>query len=323
MNRTLVTACNLAYAPGARGLLRSLREFHPEVRAICLAPSEEVSALQNELGALAEVKPIVRLLAGVPEGLVYRLITARVFTPTFGGDASAWVDCDIVFAAPAPELWDVPSGKVNVVADPGYSLGEMVPEDALTRFFTPDSPFQFSSKAFNSGVFALRPADWMDLPERFEKELAKIGYGFYPIYYDQPVLNRMFQECANWLPLAFNATSTNEVGIPPGVRLVHFTNMPGKPWKTEFPRYEAAYYYWLRYGEQERRWHRLASAKIRIAAHKPVKLWRRVVRKVRYLTGGLRDDKAKANVGIFAPIQQKEVPVTAIPSTSDGVKGGT
>lgn len=302
MTRTLVTACNLAYAPGALGLLRSLREFHPEVRAVCLAPADEVAALQQELGSLAEVRPLGRPLAGVPDGLLYRLMTARAFTTCFGGDAAAWVDCDIVFAAPAPELWDVPPGKVNVIADPGYSLGEMVPEDARPLYFTPDLPWRFDSTGFNGGVFALRPADWPDLPERFERELAAVGYGYYPVYYDQPILNRMFLGCANWLPLKFNATATNEVGIPADVRLVHFTNIGGKPWKPEFPRSEPAYYYWLRYGAQERRWPRLAAARLRILAGKPVRLWRRAVRKVRYLAGGLRDDKAKANVGIFAPV---------------------
>jgi hypothetical protein len=299
VTRTLVTACNLAYAPGALGLLRSLREFHPEVRAVCLAPVDEVSDLQRELGRLAEVHPLGRHLAGVPTGLLYHLMTARMFTTAFGGASAAWVDGDIVFTAPAPELWDVPAGKVNVIGDPGYSLGEMVPEDARPKFFTPDFPFDFHSQGFNGGVFALRPSEWPDLPERFERELAVISYGYYPVYYDQPVLNRMFLRYANWLPLPFNATAVNEIGVPSDVRLLHYTNFLQKPWKPDFPRSEPAYYYWLRYGEQERGRSRLAAARLRILAGRPVRFLRRVTRKIRYLSGGLRDDKAKKNEGHF------------------------
>ncbi len=311
MNRTLVTGCNLAYTPGALGLLRSLREFHPEVRAVCLAPAEEVPAVQRELGSLAEVRSPLRTVQRLPDGILYQLMTARVFTPACGGDTAAWVDSDVVFTAPAPELWDVPPGKVNVIADPGYSLGEMVPEDAQTKFFTPDFPFAFDARAFNSGVFALRPSEWLDLPERFERELATIGYDYYPVYYDQPVFNRMFLACANWLPFSFNATAVNELGIPRDVRLLHYTNFKQKPWKPDFPRSEPAYYYWLRYGEQERRRGALAAAWLRIVAGKPGRLLKRVVRKVRHLSGQLRDDKAKPNEGSFARVLTQ--PPTNVP----------
>ena len=303
MRRLLATACNLAYIDGARGMLRSHRAFNPGVPAYCYAPADEVAELQARLGELATVLPLGRVLRGVPDTLLLRLMTARAFISELPGDVTAWVDSDAIFCAPAPELWEVPAGRVNVIRDPGYTLGEMVPSDAAGRFFTPDFPFGPGHDAFNGGVFAFRNAEWPDFPAQFEAALAEIGYPFYPVYFDQPTLNRMFLARANWLPFAFNATAVNEVGVPRDVRVLHYTNFAAKPWSPKFPRHEPAYYYWVRHGEGVGDPVRLALLWAYIQSCRPLWYARRAARKLRYLLGGLRHDKAKDNVGIFARVE--------------------
>ena len=121
MRRAIVTGCNLGFLPGAAGLLRSVREFHPDVARYCLVPPNEAESCRAGLGDLAEVVTAPRPVRGVPDKPLLQLLAARTFIPTFPADVVAWVDCDVVFCRAAPELWDVPPGMVNAVV-PGDDL---------------------------------------------------------------------------------------------------------------------------------------------------------------------------------------------------------
>jgi hypothetical protein len=246
--RAVITGCNVAFAPGAVGLLRSAREFHPDVARYCLCPPGDLDAVRAVVGDLATVLPPPRPVAGVPDRPILQLLAARAFVPEFPHEVVAWVDCDAVFCGPADRLWDVPAGVVNAVADAVYSLGHMVPADVWDAYAAWAGAAK-TDRGFNAGVYALRAADWPDLPRRYEAAVAPGRFPYYPPGFDQAVLNALFRGRVNWLPREFNAHATFERGVPRGVKVLHYTDNP-KPWMPGYGRHRREYYHWVRFAEQ-------------------------------------------------------------------------
>ena len=249
MTRAVVTGCNANFLPGAAGLLRSVRTFHPDVTRYCLVPVGEEEACRAGLGDLAEVVTAPRPVRGVPNKPILQLLAARTFIPTFPADVVAWVDCDVVFCRPAPELWDVPAGHVNAVADAVYNLGLMVPADVWEPYAKWFSVAQKQDPGFNAGIYALRSADWRDLPERYEEVIERGQFPHYPPGFDQPVLNGLFRDRVNWLSRAFNCHAIYEFGIPSDARIIHYTANP-KPWMPGYGAHNPGYAEWERHAEQ-------------------------------------------------------------------------
>jgi lipopolysaccharide biosynthesis glycosyltransferase len=249
MNQAIVTGCNLNYIPGVAGLLRSVRRFHPDVARYCLVPPGEMAESQAKLGDLAKVVTAPRPVRGVPDKPLLQLLAARTFIATFPADVVAWVDCDVVFCKPAPELWDVPRGKVNAVADSVYNLGLMVPSDVWDHYARRFPGVRKEQPGFNAGIYALRAEDWGDLAERYESVIAPGNFPYYPPGFDQPILNGLFLESVNWLPRAFNTHAIYDLGIPADTRIIHYTASP-KPWMPSFGAHNRGYYEWQRYAEE-------------------------------------------------------------------------
>jgi hypothetical protein len=286
MTRAVVTGCNLAFAPGAAAALRSCRKFHPDVARYCYAPPADVEAVRNAIGDLGTVLAPPRTLQYVPDHWKAQLMAARVFMPRLPAEVVAWIDSDAMFCAPAPELWDAKPGRVNAVKDAVYNLGRMVPREAwdgYARVFgtAPADP------GFNSGVMALRSADWADLPERYEDAVLRVGYRLYPHGFDQALLNGLFRDRVDWLPRPFNAHATFELGMPDDLRILHFTDNP-KPWMPGFFTLQKAYALWLRHGVQDDRAASRAKAAACSALAPPGRFAYRAVRKAAYLLGFYR-----------------------------------
>lgn len=278
MRRTLATGCDLNYLMGATALLRSVRHYHPEVGRVCFTPRGEVQEAQTRLGDLAHVVAAPRVIRGVTDRL--QMTAVRVFVPTLGGDTVVWADSDTVFCRAAPELWEVNPGAVTAVMNiPGHQVSDNVPPD-IRAMFREMFPELDGQRGFNSGVFGIRPADWSDLPERFEAVIDRPGFADHQAFFDQPILNAIMLSRVQWLPRVFNASSLFDLPVPPRVRVVHFTSSP-KPWMRSFPRHEPAYYYWLRYGVEEQRFWPLLKARLRIWARTPRRVVARSIRRMR------------------------------------------
>lgn len=278
MKRTLVTGCNLAFAPGAAAALRSCRAYNPDVARFCYAPPSEIDAVQRAIGDTGTVIAAPRVLEYVPDHWKPQLMAARVFMAHLPGDVTAWIDSDAIFCAPSPELWDVKPGRVHAIQDAIYNLGRMVPApgwEGFSRAFGSNK----TDPGFNSGVMALRNEDWKKLPEQFENAVARVGYQLYPHGFDQPLLNGILLPYVDWLPRPFNAHATFELGVPDDVRILHFTDSP-KPWMKGFNRLQKANYLWVLHGLQEARPLVVAGAKVRAAMSGPATLAYKVGRKV-------------------------------------------
>lgn len=276
----LVTACNVNFVTGAKALLNSVKKLHPDVARVCLVLEEEKKRLADELAGLAEVVALPRQIRGIPDRL--QIAVAKLFTPIVDADVAVWLDCDCVICRPAPEIWDVPAGRVIAVQDTAYRILQMVPLD-LQDTYNRQFPGLGEKRGFNGGFFSLRPNEWRDLPERYEKILSTGGYPYYPTIFDQPLLNGIFQPNVNMLPFKFNAHHGFDYSIPRDVRIVHFTNVP-KPWMPEYPKHQPQYYYWVRYGERETGIFRLCMIKLKILLRTP----RRIL--MRWLKSLVRKD---------------------------------
>lgn len=262
MRHAFVTACNAAFLPGAAATLASCRRHHPHVARYCFVPAADLAVARQTLGELAEVLPPPRALAGVPPEL--QMCAVRVFMVTLPADVVVYVDSDAFFCAPAPELWavqgdavlGVPSGDRQVVLTG-------MPAESHARF-RELYPVACQQRPVNTGVLALRPAAWADLPAQFEAMLTLGQYPRYTAPMDQPLLSVLFGPRLQWHSRAFNASDLYDLAIPPDVRIVHFTG-PAKPWMPHYPKHVPMYAYWVRHGLGEVRWWPLLVTHARIA----------------------------------------------------------
>lgn len=277
MRKAIVTGCDAGFADGAAVLLRDFRRHHPDVARYCVTLPGDAGAVQAKLGDLATVFPTPRPIRGVGDEVQSMLL--KLCTPLVDADVAAWVDCDMVLCRPAPELWEVNPGEVVAVMDTAYKLRFMV-EPGLRPRYERQFPGIGEGRGFNSGFYAVRAAEWKDLPARYEAAYLAGGYEFHPKIWDQPFLNGLMQPNVRYLPRAFNAHHVFDYSIPSDVRLVHFTSLP-KPWMPGYPRHEPAYYYWLRYGLGEERFWPLLKAKLRIWRRTPRRLLGRYIISIR------------------------------------------
>lgn len=243
MKYAIVSSCNARFVEGAAALFRTAKRFHPDIERICFVPPAEYGIKAVKLHDLAEIRPFPATVMGVPDNRQANV--ARVFSVTLDADVVAYIDSDVIFCRPAPELWEVPSGMVNAVLDDSIVIANNLAGDNLSRYLR-QFPDVAPKKGVNTGIFALRPEDWRDLPRQFEKALLSGGYEYESII-DQPILNGIFEGRINVLPSIFNAHGLFDKLPPPGVRLVHYTGKT-KPWEATFPRHEPSYWYWLKYG---------------------------------------------------------------------------
>lgn len=266
MRKAFLTACNLNHAVGAEAILRGIARFHPDTRRYCIAPREEVVSVQERLGTLAEVLPPPREIKGVPQQA--QMVVARLFAFTLPEDTVVYMDSDTIMCRPSPELWEVPSGKINAISDQGTKVTDNLPpqyrEEFARRF-----PECARQKGFNSGVLGLNPCNWANFAERFEDAMTKVEWP----KTEQPLLNALLLPHVNWLPRRYNFHSLFENRIPRNVHVVHYACANRiRPWTPNYPKHELAYYYWVRYGLHDERISTLAPLQLRMACAVPKKL---------------------------------------------------
>ena len=135
-----------------------------------MVPADQVEEARGRFGQLAEILSPPRALAGVPPK--YQPSVYRLFAMTLPYDTVAYVDSDAIFCAPAPELWETEAGKWNVTQDGGAIGGEHGAGSDAGGVLAAIPGDCGEESVFNSGVFALRPAEWRDLPGEFRRTLA-------------------------------------------------------------------------------------------------------------------------------------------------------
>ncbi|MEO2089893.1 MAG: hypothetical protein ABGY75_10405, partial [Gemmataceae bacterium] len=199
MRKAVVTGCDAGFVDGAAVLLRDFRRYHPDVLRYCITPAGDAEAVGRKLGDLAVIHPAPRSIRVVDAKMQPALL--KLFTPLVEADVSVWVDCDMILCCPAPELWEVNAGEVVAVQDTAYNVLCMV-EPELQERFCRQFPGVADRPGFNGGLFAIRNAEWRDLPERYETAFEAGGYPFHPKIWDQPFLNGLMQPNVRYLPRA-------------------------------------------------------------------------------------------------------------------------
>jgi lipopolysaccharide biosynthesis glycosyltransferase len=263
--KCVLTACNVAHAPGARAILRGFEQHHPEVARYCAVPIGEQEAVAREIGELATIITPVREVATIPKEL--QACVLRLCLGDLKEDVALYIDADTVLCHPVPEYFDVAPGKINAVPDVSHKILDNVPTD-LRQMFEHQFPKRCMEKGMNAGVFALRPADFRDIRSIFEDAFARGAYHYYPPIFDQPLLNALFLEKIDWLPYEFNVHELNLRPIPKQARIVHFTGGP-KPWMPSYQAHNPGYYYWKKHGLREQSTMRLLATRAWIAIQKP------------------------------------------------------
>jgi hypothetical protein len=268
MKRALLTCCNARFFLGAAALLRSVRSMHPDVARYCFVPEAELAEARRQLGELATVSAPPGVVTGVPPE--YQINVARLFMAQLDAEAVVYVDSDAVLCGPIDELWEVKGDRLLAVHDLARNLLTTMPDD-LKPLFARQFPDAAPRPGFNSGVLALRPEAWRELPARFSEVFQAGGYPYYHPLFDQPLLNGLFADRVEWMDFKFNVNNLWDVAIPADARIIHFTGKV-KPWMDQFPKHAPQYYHWVRHGLQERRLSALIGTKARIWLWSP-KRW--------------------------------------------------
>jgi hypothetical protein len=242
MDRALLTMCDRKFLPGAAALLKSVREWHPDVARYCIVPQNDLEAARDSLRGLAEVRLPTRQIRGVPPD--FQAAEAKVFAVELPHEVVAVVDADVIFCRPAEDLWKVEPGSVHAVRDAATTILHQVPPGDRETFRR-EYPDLVEAKPFNAGVFALRPQDWPELAEEFEEVLAR--FEEYTLLVDQVILNVILLSSVRFLPDTYNVTINFGSHIPSNPYLLHYTCNP-KPWMPDYPRRRPEYYPWTRYG---------------------------------------------------------------------------
>ena len=284
MSRVAIfTACDRVYFPGAMAMLASARRHHPDVDRLCMVPPEDEAFARQTLGDLARVLTPPRRIAGVVDRL--QIAHGKVFiADQTQYDTIVWVDGDILFCRPAPEIWDVRPGRVVAVRTPPTNrVPHNLPTELRPRF-RERFPALSETPGFNGGLFAIRPADWPKLQSLLEQTLVELGFENNPKYFDQPLLNAMFDGHVDFLDSIFNWTEMFDTPPDPAtVRLVHFASRP-KPWEPNYPKQEPGYWFWVKHGLAENDERVLRKVKRRILLHTPRRRLAQLIR--RWRAGG-------------------------------------
>jgi hypothetical protein len=278
VTRALLTAANRAFFPGAKAMLTGAARHHPDIPRWCLVPAEELGEARALFGHLARVETAPRPVAGIPDAM--QICVAKLFAPMLPAEVVAYIDADAILCRSAPELWNVPVGQWNAIEDKSQNVLATVPR-SMRPEFSAQFPDLLMKKAFNGGVWALRTAEWRDLPERYERALVAGAYHTYHPVFDQPMLNALIQPCVHWLPFTFNVNNLFDHTIPRDARIVHYTGGQAKPWDSRYPRHEPQYYWWLRHGLNEARPAKLFAAKLLILALTPKRVLSNALRQHR------------------------------------------
>ncbi|MBB6052969.1 glycosyltransferase [Armatimonas rosea] len=268
LRRAAVTGCDKKYIEGAKTLLASIEKHQPDVKRYCLTISEDYEEVKQGIGSLAEVHAVPRSIKVVSSDLQPAVL--RLFMPCLPVDIAVWFDCDVIMCSTSPELWSVNPGEVLAVLDTAYSRDCWI-EDSLKKFYRAQYPDLIDKRGFNSGVFAIRCSEWLDLPERYEQEFEMGKYPTHPRIFDQPMLNGLMASKVRYLPFKFNAHNLFDHKIPKDVRVIHYTGRK-KPWGVNFSKCEPSYYYWLKFGLCERNEMVLLLVYIKILLRAPIRL---------------------------------------------------
>lgn len=192
VRKALYTCSDENYVIGTRALLRSAARAYPDVDRYCFAPESQVDALTKKIGDVGTVLPVPRKLRNVPEPR--QMMAARVFGVTLPADIVVYMDSDIVVCRPGTEIWNVEGKDVRAVMDPGKEMYYNLPGgEPYWQQFRDRFPERIGHHGINSGVFALRPEYWSELPERFEAAIEGFSWTQVRHFADQPFFGALFR----------------------------------------------------------------------------------------------------------------------------------
>jgi lipopolysaccharide biosynthesis glycosyltransferase len=245
--KAIYTCSDEKYVIGTRALLVSAANAYPDVERFCFVPEAQVEEIARKIRDIGTVLPAPRELKNVPQPR--QMMAARVFGVTLPADIVLYMDSDVIVCRPGEEIWNVEGKDVRAVMDPAKEMFYNLPGgEPHWQQFRDRFPGRVGHHGINSGVFALRPEYWSDLPERFEAAIEKFSWTQVQHFADQPFLGALFLPCVKPLPFSYNAHFSFEIPIPRDVHHLHFTGI--KPWNPDFPHHERAWFFWCKYGQE-------------------------------------------------------------------------
>lgn len=253
--RAVCTVIDAKYVPYCNLMLETFSAQHKEFAGDIIVFTDEESRSVVEKYITKTVPVEVRTVssdlvtrarfvsAAIPQlkGLEARFYTLEAYS-LFEYDQVVFLDADMVFVSPAPELFDI-SKNLRAAPDSCYYLDQMRDsvthrkiETAFSRSYD-----QYISDSFNSGVMSI-PQEYLS-QEIYEKLTALVDPALWqeieaPKLADQIVLNRAFTNEIKLISSIFNFVIFLEDKIfeienihPQDIRIVHYAG-PVKPWRS-------------------------------------------------------------------------------------------
>jgi lipopolysaccharide biosynthesis glycosyltransferase len=144
-----------------------------------------------------------------------------------------YLDADTVVLGDISGLFRLPPGRVGAVRE--NTARRNIFRERDRSCVTENIDIDWDVKAFNAGVFVLRPSEWPDMKERAYELVSRFGRDVFSRSKDQQLLNIIFAGRIHELPGRYNFSPFYDDSGSEDPVIIHYLTGT-KPWHRTYPR---------------------------------------------------------------------------------------
>jgi lipopolysaccharide biosynthesis glycosyltransferase len=231
--RCIVTSSDAKYFPALMALLRSLKATNPGI-PVTVFDGGLTSRQARKASRLARVvrkQPFVELEGKGKFSYIGSATLLKFEAAQLDHEKVLYLDADMVVLEDLEELFSFPCGSVGVVPEVNAVKNMFRPRHRQT--LAENINIDWNAPGFNAGLFALRPAEWRDLPERALALIESFGPEVFSKTKDQQLLNIIFAGKTFTFPGRYNFSPFYDKAEE-APAIVHYLTAL-KPWHRDYP----------------------------------------------------------------------------------------
>lgn len=234
-DRCIATSADSAYFPALMALLRSLRRSNPGVPVIVFDGGLSGGQVRKA-GRFADIRPAEPFMDIPGRGkfsYIGRTTLLKFQVVELEYEKVLYLDADTVVRGDISDLFRLPRGRVGAVKENtarGNIFRKRDRPDVMENI-----DIDWEEKAFNAGVFVLRPSEWPDMKERASGLVSRFGRDVFSRSKDQQLLNIIFAGSILELPGRFNFSPFYDDSCKHDPVIIHYLTGT-KPWHYTYPR---------------------------------------------------------------------------------------
>jgi len=232
--RCISTSADARYFPALIALLRSLRRTNAHLPVIVFDGGLTRGQVRKAK-AFAQVLPREPLVAIEGKGKFSYIGNTTLLKLEAAGlafEEVLYLDADMIVLENLDPLFDLPPGSVGAVPEVNAvkNMFRLKYREELMRKIDID----WERPGFNAGLFALRPEEWRDLPEKVNSLVSMFGMEVFSKSKDQQLLNIIFSGRIHAFPGRYNFSPFYDDISACKPAVIHYLS-ECKPWHPAYP----------------------------------------------------------------------------------------